>query len=126
MADEFPIEDLMRHSSWLRTLARNLVGDSSRAVDLVQATGVAAPSPPELVPERRPAWLSSVLRRLALRSHRDRFRRRAREERHARMRGEPVDPQALLERGELQKRIVSAVLELDEPYRTTVLLHYYE
>ena len=116
-------EDLLAHAAWIRALARGLVGDSDTADDLVQDTWVAAL-------RRRPGtdrplrpWLARVVVNFA--------RQRARREAAAPRRS-PRDPaelpsdEELATRAELQSKLVRCVLELREPYRSTVLLRYYE
>src|SRR5262245_23332549 len=127
-------EALLEHATWLRALARSLVGDAALADDLTQETWVAAlRRPPEGDRDVRP-WLGTVLRNVA------RFRGRGDGNRAARERaaaataaatgagGEPAAPSSeeLLERHETQQLLARLVGELDEPYRTTVLLRFGE
>jgi RNA polymerase sigma-70 factor (ECF subfamily) len=122
---------LLAEVSWLRRLAHALVADRDLAEDLVQETCVAAleHAPSERGQLRR--WLAAVLRN-ALRQHaRGEGRRRAREAATGGERalaraaaGEPVEH--LVERVQLQRELVDAVLDLPEPYRGAVLLRYFE
>ncbi|HUQ05854.1 MAG TPA: sigma-70 family RNA polymerase sigma factor [Kofleriaceae bacterium] len=127
---ETTAEELLAHSGWLRALAVRLVGDADVAEDLVQETWIAAARrSPEARESLRP-WLAKVLR--------DAFRMRARSEgrRSAREQAatlvgtaEPDEvptPESLVVRAQAQRRLVDLVLRLEEPYRSTVLLHYSE
>jgi RNA polymerase sigma-70 factor (ECF subfamily) len=120
-----PLEDVLEHSSWLRDLARRLVRDPNAADDLAQSTWLAAL-------EHRPAtdrplrqWLASVLRNFARQEVRGNVRRRAREESVARQEAEPAADERL-QRAALQREIVDAVLTLNEPYRTVILMRFFE
>ena len=116
-------EDLLKHAGWLRGLARTLVADAQAADDLVQDTWVAAlREPPRGEP--RP-WLGRVLRNAA----RARFRgegRRVRRERAAAHYEVLPSADELAARMELQRTLVDVVLGLDEPYRSTIVLRFYE
>ena len=118
------LEQLLAGSRWVRALARGLVRDASSADDVVQDAWVVALSRPAA--ERDPgAWLAGVARHLARRAARSAARQRRREAAAARPEGLPSTDE-LVERSELQERLSAAVRALDEPYRTTVLLHYAE
>jgi RNA polymerase sigma factor (sigma-70 family) len=110
---------------WLRTLAGKLTRDSHLADDAVQEAGALALSQPEppMVPR---AWLVTVLRNLLSRHRRSQRTRQARETTVGERRGTGEDGAALLERAEVQHRLAAAVLRLDEPYRSTVLLRFFE
>jgi RNA polymerase sigma-70 factor (ECF subfamily) len=125
-ADILDAERLLAHSAWLRALAQTLARGAD-AEDLAQETW-------RIALERRPAslddgrlrgWLTTVARRLALRKQRDAAAHRAHEERWASERGEPIASDAR-ERALLQKRIADAVLQLDEPYQSAVVLRYFD
>ena len=114
---------LLEHASWLRRLARHLVGDD--AEELVQETWVAAlRRPPEHDRDVRP-WLRAVATNLARFRWRSAKNRRAREEASGE-RGEAPSSEDLLERHETQQLLARLVGELDEPFRTTILLSYAE
>lgn len=117
--------ELLRHAAWIRRLALGLVGDASLAEDLVQDTWVAAL-------RRRPSgerplkpWLGTVLRNAARQAFRGQGRR---ERRQAEARTpEPVaGPEELAERLEMERRLTEELARLAEPFRSTLMLRYYE
>ena len=116
---------LLEHSGWVRALARKLVRDPNLADDLAQETWLAAF-------EHRPrgegnlrAWLGTVLRNLARQVGRGEDRRAARE--RASARPEAVDSTLdVVERLSVHRRVVEVVMSLSEPYRTVILLRYFE
>lgn len=121
-------EDLLAHAGWLRQLALGLVRGAADPEDLVQATYLAAlKSPPEPdLPVRR--WLAQVLRNVWKMRVRGATRRAFRETEFAA--SEYADgatsPESLLARFQTQRLLGGLVAELDEPYRSTVLLRYQE
>ncbi len=118
------LDTLLAHRAWVRALARTLVRDASSADDLVQETWLAALKRPPRRESVR-AWLGTVLRRTAAKGQRSAARRAGREERAAR----PEAARAtvdLVAQAELYERVVHAVLALPEPFRTAVLLRYFD
>jgi RNA polymerase sigma-70 factor (ECF subfamily) len=120
------IATLLAEAPWLARLARSLTGDAAEADDIVQETYAAAlRSPPDTDRPLRP-WLRRVAVNLARMRHRGRSRR-ASNESVVETQIEPVrTPEQLLERAQLERRLAELVIELDEPFRTTVLLRYRE
>ncbi len=119
MTDGLPAPDVLAsHTGFLKNLARSLLGDEQAAEDVVQdAFVVAIEKPPR--PGNLRAWLASVVRHLSLSRRRTAKRRNARERAGAQNDGlPPVDE--VVSRMELQRRVVSAVLALDEPYRSVI------
>ena len=118
-------ELLMRELDWMRRLARQLAGDPERAEDLTQDALVVALERPPRDGERLRGWLRRVMQNLFREGLRTRANRRAREEHWARP--EALPPEDDLARGvHLQRLLADLLLELEEPYRGTVLLRYYE
>jgi RNA polymerase sigma factor (sigma-70 family) len=122
------IDHLLAHAGWLSRLAHQLLRDDSEADDATQETWAAVQRHP---PERdRPArpWLAEVLRNVV------RMRARARGRRHrweqlaaSEVLGRTAPGQeSVAERVETHQLLVGAVLRLEEPFRTTVLLRYFE
>lgn len=120
--DEF-LERLLSRRPWLQGMARALVHEPSLAEDVVQETWVAALIRPPRGPEG--PWLAAVVRRATRFWQRSEGRRRTREERAAR--SEAVSsPAELLERVEIEQRLVQELRALAEPFRTTLLRRYFE
>ncbi len=120
-----PIDLLLEHRAWLRGLAHQLVRDPGQADDLEQQTWLAAleRAPARLDTPR--AWLATVLRSRIARGHRTTSRRVARERATARPEA-TASTADVVAHGELLRHVTNAVMDLDEPYRTTVLLRFIE
>ena len=125
MATAPEFEALLAQSSWIHALARRLVADPATADDLAQETWLDAL-------RRRPdterpiqAWLAAVMRNNLGKLRRGEANRRARESVAAR--GESL-PSTLdvVERASAHRDVVHAVLDLKEPYRSTILMRYFE
>ncbi len=118
------IELLLRHERFARSVARNLARDGE-VDDLVQEAWIAALGAPPRRAEAALAWLERTLFNIASKWRRSNSRRSTREEAVAR--GEHVDAaDELVERLELERRVVEAVLALDEPYKSAIVLRFYE
>ena len=134
---ELPFDDadtLAEQTEWLRALARRLVGDSHAAEDVVQETFLVAlrqPSPGVGTEGgdrgSARAWLHGIVQNLARTARRSGARRSAREREYG-----AAQPQFspgsddVVERTARAGRLIAAVLALEEPYRTAVLLSYEE
>ncbi|MEQ8765504.1 MAG: sigma-70 family RNA polymerase sigma factor [Planctomycetota bacterium] len=118
-------ELLMEHAQFVRSLARRLLRDESLVDDVVQDTWLTALRREPEDPSRLRAWLARIARNLAFEERRTETRRRRRERRAAKP--EPLpSTEEILVREALRRRVVEAVLSLHEPYRTTVLLRFFE
>lgn len=118
-------DELLAQAGWLGALARRLVADPHEAEDVVQDTWIAAlQRPPERQRALRP-WLGSVARNVARMRGRSGASRRLREVAH-RADALVATPGELAARLEGQRMLVDALRELAEPYRSTVLLAYFE
>lgn len=117
------MQTLLEQSGWVRELARRLASGAD-ADDVEQATWLAALRGGG---RRGPVrdWLGTVARNFARQERRARSRRSEHEQRGARAEATPATVD-LLARAELQRKLVGAVMQLDEPYRTAVLLRYFE
>lgn len=113
---------LLANAAWVRALARELAGPGE-ADDLVQETWLVALQRPTNA--RTPgAWLAGVVRHLARRSRRGAGHRAAREAACAREERAPAAAELVAE-ADLQRRVLAAVMRLDEPGRSAVLLRYF-
>ena len=121
-----PIEKLLAHRDWVRALARRIVRDEATADDLEQQAWMAAMGPSG--PRRESAvrgWFSRVVRNLATERGRT-------EQRQANRLGDvtpapdAVSTGSVVETAELHRRVVDAVMTLEEPARSTVLLRFFE
>ena len=122
------VRDLLGHADWLGGLARRLIGDGDHD-DAVQETWVAAMrSPPRGPAAAAGPWLAQVLRNQVRRRWRaGALHRRAGAELAAAEEGAAApSPEELLERARLQRVLADLVLALDEPFRSTVVLRYFE
>ncbi|MCK6447329.1 MAG: sigma-70 family RNA polymerase sigma factor [Planctomycetes bacterium] len=118
------IEELLRHSRWAWALAARLVHDRECADDVVQDAWVKAlESPP--TPRSPRGWLATVIRHRAAEWRRSESRRAAREHDAARPEALPPVDRALA-REAARRTLVEAVLALEEPYRSTLLLRYFD
>ena len=119
------LESLLAHRRWVRGVARRLLRDEHAAEDLAQEAWVRAMrSPPD--PERDPKpWLRRVLKNLASNVRRGEGRRQKRETAWRESR-EQRSPEALVAEAEQHKRLVNLLLDLEEPFKTALVLRFYE
>ncbi len=116
---------LLDQTNWIRALAQKLVSDPHLAADLAQDTWVRAlvEQPDDARPLR--GWLATVMRNRLSKLRRGERNRAARE--RAQPAGE-VAPEtlAVVEKAETHRNVVLAVLALEEPYRSTLLMRFFE
>ncbi len=122
---ELDVALLQADLAFARRLARSLVADASAAEDVLQDAWSAMLERPPRHHANLRAYLATLVRRLSLRRRRSAARLRRREEDAARSDALPSDAE-LTERMEVHRIAVDAVLALDEPYRSTILLRYLE
>jgi RNA polymerase sigma-70 factor (ECF subfamily) len=135
--DPIEFEELVIQVAWARNLALAIVRDArgasnSRAHrdvhsadDLAQDAFVAALKQRPSASEPLAAWFSRVMRNLVrfkARSDSHRLEREA----HAARPERDDSGELAMERLETQEALLRAVRELDEPYRTTVILRWFE
>lgn len=123
MDDDPRVAELTAELAWLRRLSRALLGDAD---DVAHETWlVAATRPPPSDRPLRP-WLHRVARNVARMGARAARRQHARELAAAELAPAVATPEELVRRVELQRLVAGEVLALAEPYRSTLLLHYFE
>jgi RNA polymerase sigma factor (sigma-70 family) len=116
------VEHLLAQSGWARGLAQRLVRDPELAEDVLQETWVAALERPPSEGSVR-AWLGVVVRNVSLRLRRREAARGEAERRVAR-REAVAGGQESVERMQLQRLLAEAILALQEPYRSAVILRH--
>lgn len=124
--------DLVAHVGFVRSLARDLTGDTDAAEDVAQQTMLAALSHQGGPIHSVRGWLGGIARKLTL-MHRRREGRRHRHEGRYRDRaidavdagdGDPVTH--ALQRVEQRQVLIDAVLALPRSYRDALVLRYME
>ncbi len=117
--------ELLRHREWLQRLARALTRDGHAAADVEQQTWLAALASPPVDASSPRAWLGTVARNFVRRDARSQSRRLRRERQAIRIAdGRPADD--LAAESEVAASVTRAVLALQEPLRSAVLLRFYE
>ncbi|MBL8766282.1 MAG: sigma-70 family RNA polymerase sigma factor, partial [Planctomycetes bacterium] len=115
---------LLEHGAFVRALVRSLVADEHRAADVEQQTWLAALRRPPRRIDRARAFLAIVAKNFARRAHRDDRRRDERARELAEDAGVVPSPDEILELEARRKRVIDAVLKLEPPYRSVVLMRY--
>jgi RNA polymerase sigma-70 factor (ECF subfamily) len=124
-SNAIPHELLLDQAGFLRRLARDLVRDPHAAEDAVQDVWVAALEHPPRHEGNLHGWLAAVLKNLISKRSRARARRTHHEQEAAR--SSPRHDAAVPAESEATVRFVTeSVLALDEPYRSAILLRYFE
>lgn len=120
-----PMELLLAQRAWVRALARRLVADENDAADLEQQVWVDALRSPPVRDGGIRGWFATLLRRRARDAWRGEERRDRREGGAARP--DWARPTAdVVAEAEAHRMVVSALLELEDPYRETLILRFYE
>ncbi|MFH0946141.1 MAG: sigma-70 family RNA polymerase sigma factor [Planctomycetota bacterium] len=119
------IEELLAHTAWVQGLSRRLVSDPSLADDLAQDTVVAALQNRGGPPRSIRAWLGKILLNMVREAHRREARRRQREAAAA---GRDYVPSTfdVVDRASTHTSVAQAVLALKEPYRTVILMRFFD
>ncbi len=116
-------ELLIGEADFVRSLARRLLADPAAAEDVAQVALLNTLERPPNVASVR-FWLIRLVRNLVGQHRRHEERRRRRE--HLAAQTEQIPSTAeVIEREAIRSEIVRAVLELDDIYRTTILLRYF-
>lgn len=116
---------LLAHADWIRALARSLVRDPDTADEIVQRTIVAAWTRPPDEPGSLRGWLVRCIRNFAHSARRSSERRQRSEAFAARQEALP-SAHDVVERASVSRELVEQVLALEEPYRTAILLRYFD
>jgi len=119
------LDALLAHREWARGLARALVRDDSEAADLEQEVWLSAVRRPPRDASAPRGWLATALRHAFLNLRRGERRRAARERASARSGAAPAAG-AVVAEAEAHRLLVDAVMDLPEPYRTAILLRFFE
>ena len=121
-----PAEDVLEeHAGFVRRVALAVVGDESLADDVLQDTMVAAITRPPRSASSLRAWLGRVARNFALKT----LRREGRFARRERLAARPEALESVasqVEREAMLRHVVDSVLELEEPYKSTVMMRFFE
>ncbi|MEM7205038.1 MAG: sigma-70 family RNA polymerase sigma factor [Planctomycetota bacterium] len=118
------VAELLAHAPWVRQLAGELVGDASRADDVAQDAMLAALQRPPR-PGNVRGWLATVVTNATRAQRRADRRRAARERRAARPERAPATADVVARAG-VHRQLVTLVLELEEPFRTVILLRFFD
>ena len=124
-AEPVKVAELLAHAEFVRSLARDLVRDVHRGDDLAQETYLQALRRPPAHGASLRGWLASLVTSLFHNQARAERRRQQREA--AAAPPPPGDTAAeVAVKEQVRQRLLAAVMRLDEPFRTAVLLRYYE
>jgi len=123
--DTVELECLAAQGRWVRRLALDLARNVHDAEDIAQETWLAALRRGPIEEGALASWCSGVVRNLVRFRSRTDANRAARELRTART-TIVESPAAALERLEARELLLQAVRELHEPYRSTVLLRWFD
>lgn len=118
-------EEYLKHAGFVQSLARRLVMDENVAADLSQAAWVSFLEHPPSDEKPIRAWFNRVVRNFAVTFHRRESRLKMREQAVAHSESLP-STEKIVEKLEIRRLLIDAVLELSEPYRSTLSLRYYE
>lgn len=118
-------DELLAQRDYLERLARSLVRNAQEADDLIQDVWVEASTRPPRKSTNLRAWLRVVTSRVLWRSRR---RRRAETERLSQLDPDEIQsaPAVAPEREHACRTLAHAVAELREPYRTVIVLRFFE
>jgi RNA polymerase sigma-70 factor (ECF subfamily) len=119
------VEALLAHREWVRRVARALVRDENAADDLEQEVWVEALEKPPRSGRSLGGWFTSALRHNLVDRKRSEAGRRRREEGRALPEAVPSAAE-LVAKADAHRRVVVALMDLPEPYRTTVLYRFFE
>ncbi len=119
------LDEILAEEGFIRSLALKLVRDDELANDVFQETLLAALRRPRKSNAPLRSWLARVVHNRVAQNHRERLRR----ERHEALVDPTRDdcsPFELAEREGVRAHVVRAVEALNEPYRSAIVLRFYE
>lgn len=119
-----PFDQLLAHRAWVRAVARGLAEQESDVDDLEQDAWLASLRTPPTRVTGLPTWFARVVRNRAVDRRRSALRRRASPLPDELPSGRT--PVHIVAEADAHRRLVAAVMGLDEPYRTTVLARYFD
>jgi len=121
--DQGQLDQVLANAGFVRQLARALARDDHEADDVAQEVLVRALPPPRGLSMDLRSWLAGVTRNVFRMGRRTEFRRHRRERNSAQPEQVPSAAEQT-ERLELLDQVVVALAELEEPYRSVVMLRY--
>lgn len=124
-ASPIPIDQLLAQREWVRRVARAMVRDENDADDLEQGMWLSALQHPPRSERSLRGWLFTALRRDWANARHSEDCRSRREETTARSEAIP-SAEELIAKADAHKRVVDAVMALEEPYRSTILYRFFE
>src|SRR5512143_1872869 len=119
-AAQVQLDALLAHREWVRGVARAMVRDENDADDLEQGLWLEALQRPPRSGRSIRGWLYTALRRDRTDARRAERSRECREQALARDEAVPSGEDLVAE-ADAHKRVVVAVMDLAEPYRSTIL-----
>jgi len=124
-ASGIPLDRLLAHREWVRRVARAMVRDENVADDLEQGVWLEVLRRPPRMSGSIRGWFAAALRHDLADRRRSESARATREESVAS--GEAIpSAEELVARAEADKRVVVAVMDLAEPYRSTILYRFFQ
>lgn len=126
-SEPIPIDSLLEHDAWLRSMAARLASDGAEVEELVQETWLAAlRRPPSGEGGDARGWLRRVLENVQRQMYRGASRRAERERLSAAGRGAVPSPEDIELRLELRRQVLDEVQALAEPQRRVLVMRYFE
>lgn len=121
------LQTLLSERHWLIGLSRHLVAGIDEPEDLVQETYLRALRREDGVPEDHArGWLAKTARNVSQDAKRRAAARAAREREVAAQEASAAAPDEMLAFAEFRSRVAAAVMALEEPERTAVVMRFYE
>jgi RNA polymerase sigma factor (sigma-70 family) len=118
-------EVFLQNKDFITGVARRLVKDSGLADDVAQNTWIAAWKSEKKADDLRKSWFARVARNFSIEEMRARRARSRREEKTAQTETIAGTASDLVVEEETRRLVVEAVLALEQPERTVLLLHFY-